>query len=449
MRIEAPCRIRHIDLARGIPALPVEPDCKSLLVFFWWGRLPLGSHGLSATELPLPSTAVANLAARLITPAVGDRALEHGFKAMLPVYRQRLPEDPAPDLATLLQLVRPLDTLVRSAAAHPGGTASVRPRVSLIICTRNRPQALARCLASVAAARGVDEILVVDNAPGDPATRRVVEEFSGIAYLAEARPGLSVARNAGLAATRGDIVLFTDDDVVIEPDWPLAMVRAFEDPAVMAVTGLVLPAELESAAQVAFERDLGGFGRGFRALDFDGRFFAAMTSRGVPVWLIGSGANMGFRREAFEKVGLFDERLGAGASGCSEDSEMWYRLLAAGGHCRYEPAAVVHHYHRADWTGLTRQLRDYTRGHVVALFVQYWRWRHRGDVRRVFTSMPYYYLWLLKEGCRRGFGPRQRLLPAEIVGWCAGLKAAFALWRAGRRNGRPVAFGQGRSETGA
>jgi SAM-dependent methyltransferase len=138
---------------------------------------------------------------------------------------------------------------------------------------------------------------------------------------------------------------------------------------------------------------------------------------------------MGFRREVFDTVGRFDERLGAGASGCSEDSEMWYRVLAAGSRCRYEPAAVVHHYHRADWNDLARQLRDYTRGHVVALFVQYWNHRDWGNLRRVFIALPCYYLWLLKEGCRRGFGPRHRLLPAEFSGWCAGLKAAFGHWR--------------------
>ncbi|GGF01968.1 hypothetical protein GCM10011611_04330 [Aliidongia dinghuensis] len=427
--------------------MTAEPDAKSLLVFFWSGRVPLGRLSLSTDELPLPASAVANLAARTIAPAVGARTLDHGFKAMLPVFRRRMPDDSPADLAALLAATQPLQALGQAATTDEAKPA--RPRVSLIICTRSRPQALARCLISVAKARGLDEILVVDNAPGDPATRRIVDTFPHVAYLAEPRPGLSVARNVGLAATRGDIVLFTDDDVVIEPDWPQAMVRAFADPGVMAVTGLVLPAELETAAQVAFEQDLGGFGQGFRAMDFDAEFFAAMKGRGVPVWRIGSGANMGFRRAAFERVGLFDERLGAGASGCSEDSELWYRLLAVGARCRYEPAAVVRHYHRADWAGLTRQLRDYTKGHVVALFVQYWRWHYAGDIRRVFVSLPYYYLWLLKEGCRRGFGSRQRLLPAEIAGWCAGLRGAFNLWRADRRGNGPVALGRTRSETGA
>jgi GT2 family glycosyltransferase len=444
MRLKAPCRIRHIDLAEGIPDLPVESGANSLLVIFWWRDVPLGCDRLATTELPLPPSTVLHRAARAVTPAIGDRLLDHGFKAHLPVYRHRMPEDCPPDLATLIGVDRPLETI-----AHPHIAAAARPPVSLIICTRGRPEALKRCLMSITQAEGLDEILVVDNDPSDPATRRIVEAFPRVAYLAEPRAGLSIARNAGLAATRGDIVLFTDDDVAIEPAWPLAMVRAFDAPDIMAVTGLVLPAELDSAAQIAFEQDLGGFGQGFRAVDFDAGFFAAMKSRGVPVWRLGSGANMGFRRAAFERVGLFDERLGAGASGCSEDSELWYRLLAVGARCRYEPSAVVHHFHRADWAALTRQVQDYTKGHVVALFVQYWRWRHAGNLRRVFAALPYYYLWLIKEGCRRGFGARHQLLLPEFVGWCAGLRAALSLWRTSGRDGNLVAIGQSRRQTGA
>src|SRR5438034_287760 len=89
--------------------------------------------------------------------------------------------------------------------------------------------------------------------------------------------------------------------------------------------------------------------------DFREFYTFAGRDRGVPVWRIGCGANMAFRRAAFAKVGLFDTRLGAGASGCSEDSELWYRLLATGGVCHYEPSAVVYHYHRSDWSSLRRQ----------------------------------------------------------------------------------------------
>ena len=88
---------------------------------------------------------------------------------------------------------------------------------------------------------------------------------------------------------------------------------------------------------------------GIARVDFDRTFFEATKDVGVPAWRLGAGANMAFRRDAFDRVGLFDERLGAGASGCSEDSELWYRLLAEGHRCRYWPSAVVLHHHRADW----------------------------------------------------------------------------------------------------
>ena len=97
---------------------------------------------------------------------------------------------------------------------------------------------------------------------------------------------------------------------------------------------------------------------------------------------------MAFRREAFALVGLFDERLGAGASGCSEDSEIWYRLLAGGWNCRYHPAAVVSHQHRERDTDLTSQAEAYMRGHMSALFCQYARHRHPGDLRRAVVTLP-------------------------------------------------------------
>src|SRR4029453_17415253 len=103
----------------------------------------------------------------------------------------------------------------------------------------------------------------------------------------------------------------------------------------MALTGLILPSALDTPAQQAFQGDVVGWGWGYRSIDFDSAFFEATKHLGVPVWRVGAGANMAFRREAFDRVGLFDERLGAGASGCSEDSEVWYRLLAEGHRCRY------------------------------------------------------------------------------------------------------------------
>jgi GT2 family glycosyltransferase len=100
---------------------------------------------------------------------------------------------------------------------------------------------------------------------------------------------------------------------------------------------------------------------------------------------------MAFRREIFGRLGGFDERLDVGAAGCSGDSEYWYRILSAGGVCRYEPAAVIYHYHRRDFDGLARQLRAYMRGHVAALLVQYERSCELGNLLRLLLVLPRVY----------------------------------------------------------
>ena len=425
--IRAPCRILHIEMEHGFTDVAIEAGSASVLLVFWWRGIPLGCHVLTAGELPMPRSAVANIAAGVVATAVGSQVLERGFSAPWPVRRRRLRQEPPPDLEALRALSAPLE---RVAAARAGrDRAPQLARASLIICTRGRPEALLRCLASLLACpNGLDEVIVVDNDPDASDLQQHLEQFPGVRYVRERRPGLSHARNAGIRVATGDIILFTDDDVVVHPDWPARMIQCFDDPAVMAATGLVLPAELESEAQIAFEWDLGGFGQGFRPIRYDAAFFAAGRDRGVPVWRIGCGASMAFRRSAFAKVGLFDTRLGAGASGCSEDSELWYRLLAAGYVCRYEPSAVVYHYHRADWPGLRRQAHDYMRGHIVALFVQFWRYRHWGNLWRVFIALPCHYANLVYRGVRYRRDARQRLLLAHIGGVLAGLAASFRLW---------------------
>ncbi|MGH7633625.1 MAG: glycosyltransferase family 2 protein, partial [Gemmatimonadaceae bacterium] len=302
-------------------------------------------------------------------------------------------------------------------------------RASLIICTCRRPAALLRCLTSLLSCpSGLDEVIVVDNDPDASDLPRELEAFPGVTYVRERQPGLSHARNAGIRVASGDIILFTDDDVVVHRDWPLRILRCFDDPAVLAATGLVMPAELETGAQTAFEWDLGGFGQGFRPIRYDAAFFAAGRDRGVPVWRIGCGANMALRRAAFEKVGLFDTRLGAGAAGCSEDSELWYRLLATGHVCQYEPSAVVFHYHRRDWQSLRRQAHDYMRGHVVALFVQFWRYRHWGNLWRVFVALPCYYGRLVYRRLRHPRDASRQLLGAHVSGMLAGVAESIRLW---------------------
>jgi GT2 family glycosyltransferase len=187
----------------------------------------------------------------------------------------------------------------------------------------------------------------------------------------------------------------------------------------MVVTGTVLPAELETYAQALAEEQFWGFNHEFRRRTFDATYFTRMRARGVPVWHLGAGANMAVRRDVFARVGLFDERLGAGAAGCSEDSELWYRVLAEGWSCVYEPAAVVYHFHRADAGDLERQWYAYMRGHVAALLVQFARHRHAGNLRRILLQLPIFYsLWL-----RDVLGADRR---AERALWWAAVSGAVA-----------------------
>jgi GT2 family glycosyltransferase len=302
-----------------------------------------------------------------------------------------------------------------------------------VICTRDRPEALARCLASLAHQRSAPgEIVVVDNSAfrsAEPACAR----FPNVRYLHEPRPGLSRARNAGINAARGEIVAFTDDDVEPHALWLSEIARAFRNHQADCITGLVLPASLESEAQRSFQLIMGGFGQSFVPLVFDWRFFAETRPFGAHVWRIGAGANMAFRRGAFVRAGVFDERLGAGASGCSEDSELWYRLLALGGICFYEPRVVVFHHHRASWDELTEQMRVYMRGHVSALIAQADAFGDRGNLRRIALQLPAYFLRTAAASLVRARWDRLAILVAEVRGWMAGL---VYLWRPGWRRGR-------------
>jgi GT2 family glycosyltransferase/SAM-dependent methyltransferase len=425
-----PRRVVNVDLSEGLPELEAERNGRDLYVVFWWKDLALAHAELAPEQLSGPG--LPHLVANLVAPAVGDLLFPTGFEGRDP-HLPQLPREPAPALNELLALSQPLARLDERIAErdHPPERLSS----SLVICTRNRPDQLRRCLDSIAAAAvAPEQVIVVDNAPANGSTRAVVEGRPGVRYVAEERPGLSTARNTGIEHAGGDVVVFVDDDTVVHRDWLWRLLEGFAEPEVMAVTGLVLPAELETEAQVAFEKALGGFNHGYQHMRYGQVFFESTKAIAVPVWKIGAGANMAVRRVAFEHVGTFDERLGAGATGCSEDSELWYRLLAAGFECRYQPTSIVFHYHRRDAGSLQRQARDYIRGHTAALFVQYGRYRHGGNLRRALLAMPRSFLFFgFREAAKRTFTAlgiasydHSGIYRAQLSGYARGL-ATFPL----------------------
>lgn len=295
------------------------------------------------------------------------------------------------------------------------------PSVSLIICTRDRPEALERCLNSLSKQRlQPAEIIVVDNASATSATQEVCRK-AAVRYVREDRPGLDYARNTGARAANGEILAYTDDDVIVHPEWLYRLTIAFDGEEVWATTGLVLPAELATAAQWHFEK-FWGFGRGFKRRDFGPDFVEVGPAS---VWEIGAGANMAFRREVFDRAGYFDERLDVGAAGCSGDSEFWYRILSAGGTCRYEPAAVVFHYHRREWNALKRQIHDYMSGHAAALLVQFERTGRWANLRRLLLTLPRYFANSLLRRFVMSAREEEALRLTEVAGLLSGIRFYF------------------------
>lgn len=386
----APVQIIHADIQEPIPTLITKAE--ECLIVFWWADYPIG---------------------QIWDVGPIGRALDFGSLQIAAA---------APDV---LEKAKDVVGRQRPSASFDGSSATV------VICTRDRPDELRRCLTSLPQQTKLPmQIVVVDNASRDDRTRKVA--FSaGVDYVREDRPGLDIARNAGAKQAAGEIVAYTDDDVRLHPRWLERLVRAFDRPQVAAVTGLVLPAELETGAQRHFETHW-SFGRGYRPIDFGPAFFAVDRAGGCPAWEIGAGASMAFRREIFAKLGYFDERLDVGAAGCSGDSEYWHRILSHGWTCRYDPSAVVFHFHRRDFDGLSRQIFHYMRGHSAALMVQYERSGNFGNLRRALLTMPRWYAGRLARRLVKGASEPDRFLFREILGYASGLLFYARQPRSGR-----------------
>jgi O-antigen biosynthesis protein len=261
-----------------------------------------------------------------------------------------------------LDVAPDIDTLSHFHAACPREQREPRRHVTVAVCTRNRAGQLRDCLDSL---ERLDypahllDIVIVDNAPVDTSTHDVVAGYSRMRYVSEPRPGLDWARNRAIREAAGEIVAFTDDDVSVEAGWVAALSAAFdEEPHAMCVTGLVVPDELDTRAQILFER-YGGFGRGFdrRVYRVPNGASAARLYGGTGRF--GTGANMAFRKSFFESEGLFDPALDVGTpSNGGGDLEMFFRVVKAGHALVYEPAAIVRHRHRRDYAALKTQIAN-------------------------------------------------------------------------------------------
>jgi len=259
-----------------------------------------------------------------------------------------------------------------------------REPVTISVCTRDRPEDLSRCLQAIKALpeRG-QEIIVVDSCSSTEATKQVVDEFEGVRYVRENYPGLNRARNRALKEAKTGLVVFTDDDAVVDHGWLDAINATFNDPLVLCVTGLTMPLELETEAQEIFER-YSSFNRGFSRRVYDNYSISPFLSGHA-----GAGANMALRSKVLELVGPFDEALDAGTPTHSGgDNEMFSRILACGFKIVYEPGALSWHRHRRSW----KELRKTIYGYGVGIYAA---WTRSLLIDREFTVLLIALSWLL------------------------------------------------------
>jgi len=238
-------------------------------------------------------------------------------------------------------------------------------KTSIIICTYNRSELLKD---SVLAIQNQDypssnyEILVVDNNSTDD-TRAVTELLAASSpvrtrYIFEKNQGLSFARNAGIQNASGEVLIFVDDDIAAESQWLNEMVRAFDNPIVAAAGGPIRPIW-------PFEKPewLTSKWHGFLTInEFAG---AAKTGEFKGPYEYPWGANIAFRKEIFETVGMFPTDLGR-IGKCllsNEELGLCRKIEAAGRRIKFAPEAVIFHkiaperiskqwyYHRTYWQG--------------------------------------------------------------------------------------------------
>jgi len=252
--------------------------------------------------------------------------------------------------------------------------------VSVIVCTRNRSEALARLLEQLehlVVPGGLRwELIVVDNASTDDTASLLASRRTSLPMrvLHERVPGLSRARNAGIAASRGDLLLFTDDDCLPDAHWLATIHEEFTRAPSLDVLGgrveLFDPRDRPTTTRTSRERR---------------EISAAINLDGV------IGCNLSVRRSALAAIGPFDVGLGGGTgAGAGEDVDFVYRSLCAGLRVEYSPDALVYHNHgrRTD-----AQIRALTRTYTVArgaIFCKYVMAGDRGIVPRIRQDVSYH-----------------------------------------------------------
>jgi GT2 family glycosyltransferase len=340
-----PIAVAEVELSTAIPALPGDDagTYGSARLFARLHGYPLGSVDLDAA----PDGLSPERCAEAIWAGLGGEINRHlradGLPALTGLSAAGIPAAPAP-----------------ACQAPRRAVLAQAPFASVVVCTKDRPDAVDRVLGSIAQLDYPSfETIVVDGSPGPETEQLVRDRFPAVRYVRLDRGGVVVGRNRALLEAKAEMLAYVDDDAVVDRDWLSEHIAGLQQAANIAcTTGFAIPLELVTQAQAWFE-ELGAFVEGVEPRTISlanrprGSLLPYATGR------IGSGVSMAWRASALRAIGGFDlalDRLGA------EDISAFYDALCAGYAVSFWPAAVVHHEHRRDYQVLRNQVRSYARG---------------------------------------------------------------------------------------
>lgn len=361
----SPILTLELDLASEIPS--IDPNLPTIT-----GRVKDGGAGYSSCRILV----------RLHHRPIGILVLDLVDGSASPtVLEEAIWKEFGPVLVTHLQHDKQIIGGVADRPSFPVDgpclyerSSSWTPLVSVIVCTIGRPRQLETAVDALLRMSYPNfELIVVDNDPRDVTTKALIHEkyrdAFNLQYVAEPRRGLSAARNRGIAAAKGEIIAFTDDDIIVDSFWLSALAGGFdEDGEVGCVTGVTLASELESPAQIMFER-YGVFNRGYEPRLFRRDMNPAKTSLyPYTAGVFGAGGNSAVRPACFKRELAFDCRLGPGTPAFgAEDLDIFLRLILDGKSIRYEPSAIAWHEHRRSYDDLRWQMFTYGAGFTAML----------------------------------------------------------------------------------
>ena len=236
------------------------------------------------------------------------------------------------------------------------------PKVSVVICAYNAERTMDACLASLADLRYPNyEVLIVNDGSKDR-TSEIAEQYPGFTLINQPNRGLSVARNVGMQAARGEIVAYTDSDCVVDPDWLTYLVYKFVRGGFVAVGGPNFPPPEASAVATYVAASPGG---PTHVLLND------EVAEHIP------GCNMAFTKQALLGVGGFEPIFAA----AGDDVDLCWRLQNQGDAIGFSPAAMVWHFRRNTVRDYLKQQRGYGKAEALLYFKHPYRFNMLGQSR--------------------------------------------------------------------